>query len=303
MEYYYPFKQYIFPQQHMMFANYQPSITYKFPFVPLDEVFVNIHNFLPEVKDCYYISNYGRVFNTSTNTFNSVHFNKDGYLMVSLAYDKNHKPENTVRKVKGMLVHRLVNMAFNSMPPDDRPYTNHNDSKRYNPYYKNLEWVTAQENVDHSFTYGFRYNGEHTSRAFHTNNQVRQLCEMMHSGIYDYNVLCQTVFGHAPDTPFIKLMYRIRNDNKWADISKDYNILPVPKREKFTDEQIRFICKYFQDHPDEVHKTMGVSKKIAKLLGYDVDSLSPKECKKLTDTINGIRNHSIYKDISSQYIF
>ena len=100
MEYYYPFKQYIFPQQHMMFANYQPSITYKFPFVPLDEVFVNIHNFLPEVKDCYYISNYGRVFNTSTNTFNSVHFNKDGYLMVSLAYDKNHKPENTVRKVR-----------------------------------------------------------------------------------------------------------------------------------------------------------------------------------------------------------
>jgi DNA-binding CsgD family transcriptional regulator len=31
---------------------------------------------------------------------------------------------------------------------------NHKDSNRINNYYKNLEWITLQENIEHAHTYG-----------------------------------------------------------------------------------------------------------------------------------------------------
>lgn len=56
-------------------------------------------------------------------------------------------------KVYCLRVHRLVAEAF--IPnPEGKPYVNHINSVRNDNALSNLEWVTAQENVDHALEFG-----------------------------------------------------------------------------------------------------------------------------------------------------
>lgn len=69
----------------------------------------------------------------------------NGYYRVGL-YDGNGNK-------KMVSVHRLLAIAF--IPnPDNKPCINHKDSNRLNLSLENLEWVTYQENTDHSIKQG-----------------------------------------------------------------------------------------------------------------------------------------------------
>lgn len=58
--------------------------------------------------------------------------------------------ENGVIKRKRLLVHRLVALAF--VPnPDNLPQVNHKDGDKLNNVYTNLEWCSAQDNIQHAF--------------------------------------------------------------------------------------------------------------------------------------------------------
>ena len=53
------------------------------------------------------------------------------------------------------MVHRLVATAF--IPnPEGKPEVNHKDGCKQNNAVSNLEWVTARENVGHSYAVGIR---------------------------------------------------------------------------------------------------------------------------------------------------
>jgi len=71
---------------------------------------------------------------------------KRGYLVTSFKLNVKTK------------VHRLVCLAFHGPHPHDKPQVNHGDGITCNNYYKNLEWVTQQENVQHAYDTGLNPN-------------------------------------------------------------------------------------------------------------------------------------------------
>ena len=66
---------------------------------------------------------------------------KDGYKQISIY----HRNENKMFKV-----HRLVAEAYH-LNPFNKPCVNHIDSNKSNNDFNNLEWVTASENLKHSY--------------------------------------------------------------------------------------------------------------------------------------------------------
>lgn len=98
----------------------------------------------------YIVSSNGVIQNVKTNKILKPSFDKKGYLEVWLSL--NGKP-------KKFSVHRLVASAF--IPnPENKTQVNHIDGDKSNNNLSNLEWVTNQENILHSFrTLGRKHSG------------------------------------------------------------------------------------------------------------------------------------------------
>lgn len=102
----------------------------------------------------YLVSKDGSVYDTVEETFiKSFQWKRlgvDGYTKVRI-YDP------TKGKVRNVVLHRLVALAWVHNPePETKIFVNHKDGNKRNPYFKNLEWVTAQENNVHAVKTGLR---------------------------------------------------------------------------------------------------------------------------------------------------
>lgn len=91
------------------------------------------------------ISNYGRIKSYKQDKVNGIllklRADRNGYITIQL-------PNIYTGKIKHTGVHRLVAEAF--IPnPENKSQVNHIDENKENNYYKNLEWMTSKENINH----------------------------------------------------------------------------------------------------------------------------------------------------------
>lgn len=97
-------------------------------------------------KDGHYlVSNFGKIKNSKTGHILKGTVQKNGYLLVHLRLQNNEMK----------LYHRVVAEVF--IPNiDNKPEVNHIDGNKLNNRVDNLEWVTAKENIEHSFVMGLQ---------------------------------------------------------------------------------------------------------------------------------------------------
>lgn len=94
-------------------------------------------------KNLYKVSNTGLVKSIPHKRTLKSGLTKNKYLTVGLCDSGTQK---------SYYVHRLVAEQF--VPnPLHKPCVNHKDGDKTNNHYRNLEWVTYQENTKHYFTY------------------------------------------------------------------------------------------------------------------------------------------------------
>ena len=104
----------------------------------------------------YEISNFGNVKSLDREISNKKgSYTKKGRLLkksyTSTGYLKVELTKN--KKKKSFKVHRLVAQAF--IPnPESKPNVNHIDGNPLNNNFKNLEWCTQKENVEHALKLG-----------------------------------------------------------------------------------------------------------------------------------------------------
>ena len=152
------------------------------------------------------------------------------------------------RSDKLTTVHRLVAETF--IPNDDlehKTQVNHKNSNRQDNWVGNLEWVSRSENMQHAIKCGFMKDspafrtGEDRPNATHTEEQARQVCEMLEKGMRVSEIMDATGYGH-------QFVYGILKLGKWKSISKNYDMVDMTDVPKYTDEQIHEVCKLLQEN-------------------------------------------------------
>lgn len=154
-------------------------------------------------------------------------------VMVTVLFpQKNY--EKYWRKTK---VHRLVAIAFCDGRSEERNEVNHIDYNRTNNYYKNLEWVTHRENVQHSKSHYIpKYGKDNPNYGNHSLSQKyklnQELCKQKQSrpGLQNgrcrkIDLYCNGAFVETFD--YISLCCQYFIDNK---ISNSNNIESVRNR-------------------------------------------------------------------------
>jgi hypothetical protein len=86
----------------------------------------------------YYITRFGDIWNNNTKRWLRPCLD-DKYWVITLYGEKKSYCQ----------LHRLVAQTF-ILKPLDKEFVNHKDGNKSNPYYENLEWVTASENAQHA---------------------------------------------------------------------------------------------------------------------------------------------------------
>lgn len=233
---------------------------------------------LEDIKNIYLVSNTGLVKNKITNKILSTNFTHKGYLQVGLM-------SISKKKCISKVVHRLVSIAF--IPnPDNKPQVNHINGKKTINWYRNLEWNTCKENIQHAIQNNLFYNGlgEMANGSIYSDEKIHQVCKLLET-----NKFLNTEISNMTGVD-VSIISKIKCKDCWTHISFQYNITSPTKNatgenaaaSKYTSNQIHNVCKMLQDPNNKmtfISKSTGV--------GYDM--------------IYRIKMGKNWTEISSQY--
>lgn len=80
------------------------------------------------------------------------------------------------KKAKTIKIHKMVLEAFDRPKPEGLQ-VNHKDANKLNNHISNLEWVTASENIVHSYKHGLQVDnrGENNGQSKLTPDKVKEI--------------------------------------------------------------------------------------------------------------------------------
>lgn len=288
-------------QSTMINATYNPKITsLYYPFSLPNEEFRQACRYITDLAEYYWISNWGRLYNAKTGFLVKPFYNFQGYEFYVLrrskeARDSGKYPTYTIA---GQI---LVCSCFNGVKPGPEYQVNHLDYKRTNNYYKNLEWTTPLENFRYSYDAGHFMNGNAFANAKYTDTQAIAVCELLQSGIYDYNEISMRIFGCPPNKSIHDFIRSIHIRRHWTHISKDYKFDDSMLRRNYTpDYIITGTFNYMVTHPDIAYTTS--YRDILAYIGIDVNTLDYNTRIRYKSAINCLRRiDNSYNDIRSKF--
>lgn len=279
-------------------ARYRQNIyPYYCPITLYDEVFVQISSFMPDIEDYFWISNYGRGFNSNNGYLITPTVNKEGYVFYTLQRKENEFKLNNKSKYVSIAAHILTCRAFNGPKPNETDQVNHKDFYRDNNHYSNLEWKSGLDNLKYSMDNGRYWKNDIYCHTVYTADKIHEICKLLESGITDPNELSMRVFGEPVNQKYYSLIQKIRNNKNWTRISSQYNIPIIEKRNFTHDEYIHTMCKYFSDNPGSIHDDKIGIKDIFD--NYDEFDKTLKH--RLSSALCQLRYKGQYNKIKSQY--
>ena len=193
-------------QEQMSSAQYRDII----PAVHRPEEIWKPINFISNLQDWYYVSNYGRVYSRFTGLLIKPDKRRDGYLIVLL--------RTKDKLAVALVVHRLVMMAHKPISNPDDFHVNHIDGVKTNNIITNLEWVTRSENMIHAYRIGLKKPGEAVHLSIINEATVREICKLLEQNYYPTEISrILNLENH------VSLISEIKRRKNWKHISKDYD--------------------------------------------------------------------------------
>ena len=222
---------------------------------------------IDNIKPYYWISTFGRVYSTCTNSFINPQYTHSGYLQVGLMTNDGGR---IYRKV-----HRLVMLTFHYFPGCENYQVNHKDTCKTNNYEYNLEWCTPSENVHHAILNNCRsdFIGDHNPRSTITEQQAREIYSLIINTNYSIKEI-SNIIGCSPST-----IKNIAKGATWIYLFNSDDVKSMQeslKRRSVSDEDKIKICQYYENHISDYSSKYGMVKDIImKALCYNGLEINP----------------------------
>lgn len=286
----------------MLHATFNPNITnLYYPFSLPNEFFRQVSQFIPDVEDYYWISSWGRLYNARSGYLVPFSINHKGYYTYSLQRKREYIDKGAYPKYS-VGAHIVVCTCFVGPKPGPDYQVNHKDFNRHNNYYENLEWLTLLENIRYSQQAGNYWNGDMYVNAKYTDVQARAVCEMLQSGVDDYHIISQQIFGCDLNRSIKDFIRSIHIRRHWTHISKDYDFNADSKKRNFVSPTIfHGIFKFMVENPSIAYTAP--YKDVMNYIGIDINTLDPATRSRYRSAVSAIRNNpNSQLEIRSQYV-
>jgi hypothetical protein len=127
----------------------------------------------------YKLSNFGRIYSVRNKLIMTLELLVNGYYRVCF---------NSSGKRDRFRVHILVATHFIDNP-NGKTQVNHKDGNKKNNHYKNLEWCTPSENLQHAFSLGLKdTKGEKHPLSALTEREVKEIRLKKENGASNFDL-------------------------------------------------------------------------------------------------------------------
>ena len=176
------------------------------------------------LKYDYYITEDGEIYSPISNRWLKSRADKDGYQRITLMN------EDGVRKA--IPIHRAVLMTFAPCDNMSELQVNHIDGNKLNNSLENLEWVTTQENIQHSKENALHAFGERNAGAIINEETAKEIISLILSKQYTLPEIAEKT------NTSLFIVERIKYKKTWTHLTKDCDFTDTNKPKKLTEPEV-----------------------------------------------------------------